>query len=163
MLYHTLVNRHGTFIRNLKLYVWKGTKSSTGDWGLIVRRQEDYCDLHIFIILLIGRFGPYTREYNCYWPVFQDIIDVSYVVYCDEEAARAAVHQAVLLAGEAHGRRVHYRHHVRNVLADETVEQVFVAILHIIMYIHRQYNKRNCEFRSRLCLCCHKICIRWFV
>ena len=57
---------------------------------------------------------------------------MSFIVDRDEEAARSAVHEAVLLAREAHGRGVHDGHTLRYVLADETVEQVLVAILEIV-------------------------------
>lgn len=56
---------------------------------------------------------------------------MSLIVDGDEQSARAAVHEAVLLAGEAHGRRVHDGHHLRYVLADEAVEEMLIAVLRL--------------------------------
>lgn len=59
---------------------------------------------------------------------------MSLVVDGDEEAPGAAVHQPVLLAGQAYGGRVHDGHHVSHVLAHEAVEQVLVAVLEKVLF-----------------------------
>lgn len=72
-----------------------------------------------------------TYLYIVYSPVLKYIVHVTLIVDRDEEPPRPAVHEAVLLAGEAHRRRVHYWHHLCHVLADEAIEQVLVTVLNV--------------------------------
>ncbi len=62
-------------------------------------------------------------------PVAQHAVDVASVVVGDEETARSAVDVAELLAGQAHGGRVHDRHHLLDVLRQDSIEQSLVAVL----------------------------------
>jgi len=54
---------------------------------------------------------------------------VALVVYGDEKAARPAVDDAELLAGQADSGRVDDRHHLLDVLAQQTEEQSLVSLL----------------------------------
>ena len=51
-------------------------------------------------------------------PVFEDVVDVSLVVYADEEAAVSPVDEAELLTGQADRGRVDERHHLLHVLRE---------------------------------------------
>lgn len=69
--------------------------------------------------------GPHVRL----GPVAQDVVDVALVMDGDEEAARSPKHQTKLLARQAHRWRVHDWHHGLHVFGQQTVKEVFVAIL----------------------------------
>jgi hypothetical protein len=62
-------------------------------------------------------------------PIFQDFVNVPLVVDCNEQPSRAAVHQTEFLTGQTHSRGVHQRHQLLHVVADQAIEQSFVAIL----------------------------------
>ncbi len=63
--------------------------------------------------------------------VLQDRVDVVALRIGDEQAARAAIDVAELLAGEADRRRVDDRHHLGQVVEQEPVEQRLVGVLEL--------------------------------
>jgi hypothetical protein len=76
------------------------------------------------------------RAYVVLGPVFQDIVDVAFIVNAYEEAAWPTVNQTEFLTCQTHGRRVHQRHHFTYIFCQQTVEEFLVSILR---------NKTLCE------------------
>src|SRR5690606_19899420 len=65
-----------------------------------------------------------------YWPVFQDIADVTAVIDRDKQTARPAEYVAILLAGLADSRGVDDGHHLLDVVDQYAIKQRFVTIFH---------------------------------